>query len=86
MIVPPMIILLLFIGITTVSSGGFSVNCDENRFDLDGKPFRYIAGEVHYFRIPEKLWEDRIKRIRALGLNVLQIYIAWNYHELEPGK
>lgn len=27
---------------------GLRVNCKENRFDLDGVPFRYIAGGLNF--------------------------------------
>jgi len=64
---------------------GFVVNCPENRFEMDGKPFQYIAGEVHYFRIPRQLWNDRLYRMRAMGLNVAQVYVAWNWHEEREG-
>ena len=33
---------------------------DRNSFYLDGKPFRMIAGDIHYFRIHEKDWSKRL--------------------------
>lgn len=55
---------------------GLRINCDQNRFELDGEPFHYIAGEIHYFRIPYMLWNDRLYRLRAMGLNVAQVYVC----------
>jgi len=55
------------------------------RFLKDGQPYRYIAGQMEYFRIHPSLWNDRLQRVRALGLNAVQIYVPWNFHEPLPG-
>uniref|UniRef100_A0A914EGK1 Glycoside hydrolase 35 catalytic domain-containing protein n=1 Tax=Acrobeloides nanus TaxID=290746 RepID=A0A914EGK1_9BILA len=36
---------------------------------------------IHYFRIHPDLWNDRLQRVRALGFNAVQVYVAWNMHE-----
>uniref|UniRef100_A0A0N4ZVM8 Glyco_hydro_35 domain-containing protein n=1 Tax=Parastrongyloides trichosuri TaxID=131310 RepID=A0A0N4ZVM8_PARTI len=59
----------------------FSVDYQNHQFLLNGEPFRYISGEIHYFRIPEIYWRDRLRKIRDSGLNAIQVYIPWNYHE-----
>lgn len=48
--------------------------------------FRYISGSIHYFRIHPDYWEDRLHRIRAAGLNAVQVYVPWNYHEVYKGR
>lgn len=48
--------------------------------------YRYISASIHYFRIHPDYWEDRLKRIRAAGLNAIQTYVPWNFHEPEKGK
>lgn len=53
---------------------------------LNGKPFRYISGTMHYFRVPRAYWEDRMMKMKAAGLNTLQTYIAWNMHEPFKGQ
>ena len=55
-------------------------------FLLDGKPFQLIAGELHYSRIPEAYWRDRLHKAKAMGLNAVGVYCMWNVHEPEPGK
>jgi beta-galactosidase len=57
-----------------------------NRFLLDGRPFRYIAGEFHYFRQHPSSWEQTIKKMATGGLNVVQTYIPWNLHEPKKGQ
>lgn len=68
------------------NAGTFSLDTQNNCFLKDGKPWQYISGSVHYFRIHPDLWEDRLQRIRAMGLNAIQIYTAWVLHEPTPGK
>ncbi|KAJ3615417.1 hypothetical protein MTP99_007473 [Tenebrio molitor] len=35
---------------------------------------------MHYFRIPPELWQDRLRKLRAAGLNTVETSIAWNIH------
>ncbi|GAA4837205.1 glycoside hydrolase family 35 protein [Saccharopolyspora rosea] len=64
--------------------GGLTVRGDE--FLLDGEPFRILAGEMHYFRTHPDQWRDRLDRMRALGLNTVDTYVAWNFHEPRRGE
>ena len=57
-----------------------------NDFMLDGKPFQILAGEMHYPRIPRASWRDRLKKLKALGLNTLTTYVFWNAHEPKKGQ
>ena len=56
-----------------------------DQFMLDGKPFQVLAGEMHYPRIPRASWRDRLKKLKALGLNTLTSYVFWNAHEAQKG-
>ena len=58
---------------------------DKNGFYLDGKPFRMIAGDIHYFRIHQNDWEKRLDLAVDFGLNTIQTYVPWNAHEPHPG-
>lgn len=55
-------------------------------FLLNGEPMVVKAAEVHYPRIPEPYWEQRILSCKALGMNTLCLYVFWNLHEQEEGK
>jgi beta-galactosidase len=57
-----------------------------DRFVLDGKPFVIRSGEMHYARIPREYWRDRMKKMRAMGLNTLCMYSFWNMHEPVKGQ
>ncbi|CAJ0561294.1 unnamed protein product, partial [Mesorhabditis spiculigera] len=63
----------------------FAIDYDNDRFVLDGQPFRYLSGSIHYFRMPRVYWEDRLRRMRAMGLNAIQTYVPWNFHEPQHG-
>jgi len=56
------------------------------KFIINGKPEIIISGAIHYFRVPHQLWEDRIIKAKQCGLNTIETYIAWNFHEYEEGK
>lgn len=57
-----------------------------DHFELDGKPFEVISGEMHYERIPRAYWRARMKMARAMGLNTIATYVFWNIHEASRGQ
>jgi len=58
----------------------------EKDFLLNGKPFRIMAGEIHFQRIPREYWADRLMKVKAAGLNTVGTYVFWNALEPEPGQ
>ncbi len=76
--------LSVFGGADAAAAKRFTVSGDQ--FMLDGKPFQILAGEMHYPRIPREYWRDRLRKLKALGLNTLTTYVFWNAHETSPGK
>lgn len=56
------------------------------QFLLDQKPFRFLSGTIHYFRVTPDYWEDRLKKLRACGFNAVETYTCWNLHERQEGK
>ena len=55
-------------------------------FVKNGERVQIVAGELHYFRVPRALWRDRMERIKAMGFNAVQTYVAWNVHEPVQGQ
>lgn len=49
-------------------------------------PDRVISGAIHYFRVHPDLWQDRLERLAAMGLNTVETYVAWNFHSPGPGR
>ncbi|MFC4138583.1 MULTISPECIES: beta-galactosidase family protein [unclassified Microbacterium] len=52
----------------------------------DGQSHRILSGAVHYFRIHPDQWEDRLRRLAAMGANTVDTYVAWNFHERVEGS
>lgn len=55
-------------------------------FYLDGEKIKIISGGMHYFRIPWQYWRDRLEKLKALGCNTVETYVAWNVHEAKEGQ
>lgn len=51
----------------------------------DGRSHRILAGAIHYFRVHPDQWEDRLRRLAAMGANTVDTYVAWNFHERVEG-
>uniref|UniRef100_A0AAX7SVU8 Beta-galactosidase n=1 Tax=Astatotilapia calliptera TaxID=8154 RepID=A0AAX7SVU8_ASTCA len=66
-------------------SPSFTVDYQHDCFRKDGEKFQYISGSIHYNRIPRVYWKDRLLKMYMAGLNAIQTYIPWNYHEALPG-
>lgn len=58
----------------------------DGQFYLDDKPFQILSGGIHYFRVVPEHWEDRLQKLKSLGLNTVETYIPWNFHEPKKGE
>ncbi|NOZ74024.1 MAG: beta-galactosidase [FCB group bacterium] len=63
-----------------------SFTIDKEHFLLNNEPFRILSGAMHYFRVHPVYWGDRLRKMRAMGLNTLETYVAWNLHEPKPAE
>jgi len=55
-------------------------------FIYDGKPTKILSGAIHYFRVVPEYWEDRLLKLKACGLNTVETYVPWNFHEAKQGE
>ncbi|NWZ30000.1 BGAL galactosidase, partial [Asarcornis scutulata] len=69
----------------TAPARSFQLDYEQDCFRRDGVPFRYISGSIHYARVPRPAWRDRLLKMYMSGLNAVQVYVPWNYHEPLPG-
>jgi beta-galactosidase len=79
----------LFFGALTLSNAqtvNHTFALGDSTFMLDDKPMQIISGEMHYTRIPEDNWRERIKMAKAMGLNTIGMYVFWNAHEMVQGQ
>eukprot|EP00939_MAST-03C_sp_MAST-3C-sp1_P004386 g4386.t1 len=62
---------------------------DDDRFyevespQSEAKAVRLLAGSIHYSRVVPDLWDDRVARLAAMGLNTVTTYVPWNFHQNE---
>ncbi|MFI1188330.1 beta-galactosidase family protein [Streptomyces californicus] len=59
---------------------------DKAGFLLDGQPFRFLSGGLHYFRVHPEQWRDRLRKARLMGLNTVETYVPWNLHQPRPDR
>jgi hypothetical protein len=62
-----------------------SISYDGQSFLIDGRRTWLVSGAIHYSRVPRELWRDRIHAARQAGLNCIETYVFWNFHESRPG-
>ncbi|PGS48761.1 beta-galactosidase [Bacillus sp. AFS041924] len=53
---------------------------------INGKEIILFGGELHYFRLQQYEWKNRIKQIKAAGANMVSTYIPWQFHEKTEGE
>ncbi len=83
-------IFLLYLLLTTCAGVSFAqakhtFAIKDGNFLYDNKPIHIYSGEMHYARVPEAYWRQRLQMIKAMGLNTVCTYVFWNYHETSPG-
>ena len=52
----------------------------DDKFYLDGKEYVVLSGTMHYFRIPQEYWYDRLLKLKECGFNTVETYTCWNLH------
>ncbi len=63
-----------------------AMHYDGDCFTVAGRDQLLYSGSFHYTRCPRPLWRDRLLKFKQAGLNTVETYIPWNYHELSPGR
>lgn len=53
---------------------------------IDGTPFFIHSATFFYDRIPADQWERLLRIYRAAGINTIDLYIPWNWHEPKEGE
>ncbi|KAJ0981532.1 hypothetical protein J5N97_009787 [Dioscorea zingiberensis] len=83
----------LIILITLVLGDGFiengiasSVTYDSKALVIDGQRRILFSGSIHYPRSTPDVWPEIIRKSKEGGLDVIETYVFWNYHEPERGQ
>jgi hypothetical protein len=48
-------------------------------------PFFMYGAAFFYERIPRSQWRESLARYKAMGINTIDVYVMWNWHELRDG-
>jgi len=72
--------------ILCLAGSNFYIDYDNNTYVKNGKPYRYISGAMHYFRVPQEYWRDRMLKMKVSGLTAIQTYIEWSSHQPQPDQ
>lgn len=67
-------------GVEIVQHGGYP------ELHVDGTPFFIHSAAFFYIRVPRDQWETMLERYRSVGINTIDIYIPWNWHEPKDGE
>ena len=63
-----------------------SVSIREGALWVGGERVPLLLGEVHFWRVSPARWPRILDSIRRLGLEMIATYVAWEFHELAPGR
>jgi hypothetical protein len=67
-------------GVEIVQHGGYP------ELRVDGSPFFIHSAAFFYYRIQRHEWARLLERYRSIGINTIEIYIPWNWHEPKEGE
>ena len=60
---------------SVVTTDGYPV------FTVDGRPFFVYGAAFFYERVPREQWADALRAYRALGVNTIDLYVIWSWHQ-----
>lgn len=63
-----------------------TIDLNRKGIRIGGKYQVLLCASCFYFRIPHELWRDRIRKLKRLGYNCVDVYFPWNFHEPTPGN
>ena len=64
----------------------YTVSYDRRSLRLNDQPAAFLSGSIHYPRSTPAMWPQLMKQAAADGLNMIEIYVFWNYHEPVEGR
>uniref|UniRef100_A0A7N2LVH0 beta-galactosidase n=1 Tax=Quercus lobata TaxID=97700 RepID=A0A7N2LVH0_QUELO len=81
-----LLVVLVFEGFYWEKEHSTTVTYDHKALVIDGKRQILQSGSIHYPRSTPEMWPDIIKKSKEGGLDVIETYVFWNYHEPVKGK
>jgi len=65
--------------------GGGEASFDAKSFIVGDQRTLILCGGLHYFRIPQEEWRDRLLQTRLAGFNMVEAPVPWNLHQPARG-
>jgi hypothetical protein len=65
--------------VRVVTVGGYP------EFHVDRRPFFMHSAAFYYYRTPRDRWEETLRAYRDSGINTIDLYVIWNWHEPAEG-
>ncbi|XVE95524.1 hypothetical protein REPUB_Repub02eG0104900 [Reevesia pubescens] len=65
---------------------GRNVTYDGRSLIIDGQHKLLFSGSIHYPRSTPQMWPSIIAKAKQGGINVIQTYVFWNFHESQKGQ
>lgn len=62
-----------------------AVDYTDKCFLVEGKRVFLRSGSIHYFRLPKQEWKTTLYQAKLAGMNCIDVYFAWNFHETSEG-
>ncbi|KAK4858681.1 hypothetical protein QYF36_020391 [Acer negundo] len=83
-----LVLLVVFVFESLCFDTGLSatVTYDHRALVIDGKRRVLQSGSIHYPRTTPEVWPELIRKSKEGGLDVIETYVFWNYHEPVKGQ
>ncbi|XP_010921989.1 beta-galactosidase 8 isoform X1 [Elaeis guineensis] len=78
--------ILIFGGHYFEGGSATTVTYDSKALVIDGKRRLLFSGSIHYPRSTPEVWPELIRKSKEGGLDVIESYVFWNYHEPVRGQ
>ncbi|PQQ04921.1 beta-galactosidase 8 [Prunus yedoensis var. nudiflora] len=80
------VVVVLLLGVLATVSYCATVTYDHRALVIDGKRRVLVSGSIHYPRSTPEMWPDLIQKSKDGGLDVIETYVFWNFHEPVRGQ
>ena len=58
----------------------------DQRLYIEGEPLSFFSGSFQYWRVRPELWAPILERVKGMGFSMIETYMPWSVHEIEPGE
>ena len=69
-----------------MESQPYKVSYDKRALTINGEHALFVSGAIHPPRGTPAMWRTWLAQAKTNGLNMVQVYIFWNYHEPVEGQ